>query len=416
MDAKLTPKIDGKRLYDSLMTLARIGATPKGGVKRLALTDEDRAGRDLVTGWCREAGLAVRVDEVGNIFARRAGTENRPAVAVGSHIDTQPSGGKFDGNYGVLSGLEVLRRLNDLDIRTKAPIDLCIWMNEEGSRFTPTMMGSGAFIGDFTADYVRAQVDVDGKSVGQELERIGYRGTSTTGEVPGGTFAAYFEAHIEQGPILEDKDIPIGVVQGALGQKWYDIVVTGQDAHAGPTPLELRHDALLAAAGMIEEVNRIAREGAPSGRGTVGFVQVTPNSRNVIPGLVKFSVDFRHWEEEGLKRMDAVMRERFADIAKRTKTELSIQPVVDFTPCHFARECVAEVRHAAEALDLPHMDIVSGAGHDAVNMARIVPTAMIFIPCKDGISHNELEDARPEHIEMGCNVLMGALLAHAELA
>jgi N-carbamoyl-L-amino-acid hydrolase len=224
-----------------------LGATPKGGVCRIALTEDDRKGRDLVASWCREAGLDVRVDEIGNVFARRAGTDpTAPAVATGSHIDTQPSGGKFDGNFGVLAGLEVMRTLNDLGIATRAPLEVAIWTNEEGTRFTPVMMGSGVFAGVFDAEFARRQQDRDGVSVGDALAAIGYRGTQRAGEVPGGMYSAYFEAHIEQGPVLEAAGLPIGVVSGALGQQWYDVTVTGQDAHAGPTPLALRHDALLA--------------------------------------------------------------------------------------------------------------------------------------------------------------------------
>ncbi|KJK17836.1 allantoate amidohydrolase [Burkholderiaceae bacterium 16] len=414
MDQQYLPRINAARLWQSLMDLAQIGATPKGGVCRIALTELDRQGRDLVVGRCREAGLAVRTDEVGNVFARRAGSDaDARAVATGSHIDTQPSGGKFDGNFGVLAGLEVMRTLNDLGIVTRAPLELAFWTNEEGTRFTPVMMGSGAFAGVFGAEFIRAQRDLDGISVGEALEQIGYRGEQPVGEVPGGMFAAYFEAHIEQGPVLEAAGLPIGVVSGALGQQWYDVAVTGMDAHAGPTPLALRHDAMLAAARMIDEVNRIAVAEAPHGRGTVGYVQVTPNSRNVIPGRVDFSVDFRNLSQAGLDRMDAAMRTTFAEIAERGAVSVEIRQVVKFEPCVFAPECVDSVRRAAAALGLPHMDVVSGAGHDAVYVAQRAPTGMIFVPCKDGISHNELEDALPEHIEAGANVLLQAMLEHA---
>jgi beta-ureidopropionase / N-carbamoyl-L-amino-acid hydrolase len=414
MDIRTTPRIDARRLWQSLMDLAQIGATPKGGVCRIALTDEDRQGRDLVARWCREAGLAVRTDEVGNMFARRAGRDPQArAVATGSHIDTQPSGGKFDGNFGVLAGLEVMRTLNDLGIQTQAPLEVVVWTNEEGTRFTPVMMGSGAFAGVFTPDFVRAQKDLAGLGVGDELQRIGYRGAQPCGEVPGGMFCAYFEAHIEQGPVLEAHGLPIGVVGGALGQQWYDVTVTGMDAHAGPTPMELRQDALLAAARMVDAVHRIALGEAPHGRGTVGFAQVQPNSRNVIPGRVQFSVDFRHLAQEGLDRMDAAMRTQFPGIAEAAKVTVEIRPVVSFPPCQFDAACVASVRQAADALQLPHMEIVSGAGHDAVYVARVAPTGMIFVPCKDGISHNEIEDALPEHIEAGANVLLLAMLERA---
>ncbi len=409
-----TLRIDGARLWRSLMELAQVGATPKGGVCRIALTDEDRRGRDLVGDWCRAAGLDVRVDEVGNMFARRAGTDAQaPAVATGSHIDTQPSGGKFDGNFGVLAGLEVMRTLNDHGISTRAPLEVVVWTNEEGTRFTPVMMGSGAFAGVFAPDFVHAQVDGAGLSVGDELRRIGYLGAQRCGDVPGGRYAAYFEAHIEQGPVLENAGLPIGVVTAALGQRWFDVTVTGMDAHAGPTPMPLRRDAMLGAARMVEAVNRVALDEAPHGRGTVGFVQVLPNSRNVIPGKVAFSVDLRNPTPQGLDRMEAALRTAFAQIAQATQVEVDLRQVVQFDACHFDAACVASVRGAAEQLGLPHMDVVSGAGHDAVYVAQVAPAGMIFVPCKDGISHNEIEDALPEHIEAGGNVLLLAMLERA---
>jgi N-carbamoyl-L-amino-acid hydrolase len=409
-------RIDGARLWQSLMDLACVGATPKGGVCRIALTDADRAGRDLVVQWFREAGLQVRVDEVGNVFGRREGVDaSARAVATGSHIDTQPTGGKFDGNYGVMAGLEVVRTLNAQGIRTQAPIEVAFWTNEEGTRFTPVMMGSGAFAGVFGAEDVRSQQDGAGLRVGDELRRIGYLGEVPCGQVPGGPFAAYFEAHIEQGPVLEAYDKPIGVVSGALGQQWYDVTVTGMDAHAGPTPMNLRRDAMLATAHMTTAVNRIALDEAPHGRGTVGHVQVLPNSRNVIPGQVRFTVDFRNQTQEGLDRMDAAMRAQFGALAAQCQCTVEIQQVVKFEPCHFHPDCVASVRQATQMLGLPHMEVVSGAGHDAVYINGVAPAGMIFVPCKDGISHNEIEDARQEHLAAGCNVLLHAMLAHAKV-
>jgi N-carbamoyl-L-amino-acid hydrolase len=405
--------IDAGRLWQSLMDLARIGATPLGGVRRITLTDLDRQGRDRVVSWFEAAGLAVRVDPIGNIFGRRAGRDPlRAPVVAGSHIDTQPSGGKFDGNYGVLAGLEVVRTLNDRGVQTEAPIEVAVWTNEEGTRFTPVMMGSGVFAGVFPLDHVLARTDVDGKSVGDELARIGYAGTAATGTPVG----AYFEAHIEQGPILEDTRNTIGVVLGALGQRWYDVTVTGMNAHAGPTPMALRRDALLAAAQLVAEVNRIALAQAPHGRGTVGFLQVAPNSRNVIPGEVKFSVDFRNATDDGLRAMERELRAAGARIGAECRVEVRADEVVYFPPCQFDAECVAAVRAGAQAFGYPHLDIVSGAGHDAVYVARVAPTAMIFVPCKDGISHNEIEDAQPADLAAGCNVLLQAMLARAGLA
>jgi N-carbamoyl-L-amino-acid hydrolase len=409
-----TLRVNGGRLWRSLMDLARIGATPKGGVCRIALTDEDKRGRDQFAAWCHEAGLALRIDAVGNMFARRAGTDPQaPAVATGSHIDTQPSGGKFDGNFGVLAGLEVMRTLNDHGITTRAPLEVVVWTNEEGTRFTPVMMGSGAFAGVFAPEFVHAQVDGAGLSVGDELRRIGYLGPQPCGEVPGGRYAAYFEAHIEQGPVLEAAALPIGIVSGALGQRWFDVTVTGMDAHAGPTPMALRRDAMLGAARMVEAVNRIALAEAPHGRGTVGHLQVTPNSRNVIPGQVAFTVDLRNLTQDGLDRMEAALHSQLTQIARDTQVEVALRQVVQFDACHFDADCVASVRSAAEQLGLPHMDVVSGAGHDAVYLAQVAPAGMIFVPCKDGISHNEIEDALPEHIEAGANVLLLAMLERA---
>jgi len=412
-DALAGLRIDGERLWRSLMDLAAIGATPLGGVRRIALTDLDRQGRDQVVEWFGAAGLEVRVDPIGNIFGRRAGRDPAAApVVAGSHIDTQPSGGKFDGNYGVLAGLEVVRTLNDRGIATVAPIEVAVWTNEEGTRFTPVMMGSGVFAGVHPLAEVLARTDLDGRAVGDELQRIGYAGSAPLGTPVG----AYFEAHIEQGPVLEDARTTIGVVTGALGQRWYDVTVTGMNAHAGPTPMRLRKDALLAAARLVGEVNRIALEHAPHGRGTVGFMQVSPNSRNVIPGEAKFSVDFRHATDDGLAGMAAALRAAGARVGRETNVAVALAEAVYFPPCHFDPACVAAVRGAAGALGLSHQDIVSGAGHDAVYVARVAPAAMIFVPCKDGISHNEIEDAAPADLAAGCDVLARAMLARAGAA
>ena len=411
MTATNLPRIDGARLWDSLMALARIGATDKGGVRRLALTDEDRAGRDLVTGWCREAGLTVTVDRIGNIFARRDGTDPaRAPVMSGSHIDTQPSGGRFDGNYGVLAALEVVRTLNAQGIRTAAPVELAIWTNEEGTRFQPVMMGSGVFAGVFDLEQTLGRTDLDGRTVGAELKRIGYAGAAPCGGRPVG---AYFEAHIEQGPVLEDTKNTIGVVTGVMGLRWFQVTVSGQDSHAGPTPMHLRRDAMLGAARMVEAVNRIALQHQPHGRGTVGHLRVKPNSINVVPGEVNFSVDIRHADAAGLDAMEEALRTEFARVATEGRLEVAIADVSRFAPTAFDRGMGDAVREAAGRLGLPHMDIVSGAGHDAVYLARLAPTAMIFVPCENGISHNEIENASPQDLEAGCNVLLHAMLAAA---
>ncbi|MEO7403992.1 MAG: Zn-dependent hydrolase [Burkholderiales bacterium] len=404
-------RVDGTRLWDSLMELARIGATPKGGVARLALTALDGEARRLFARWCEAAGCTIRVDPIGNIFARRAGTANdRAPVMTGSHIDSQPSGGKFDGAYGVLAGLEVIRALNDRGISTAAPIEVVVWTNEEGSRFQPVMMGSGVHVGALDLAASLAQRDRAGVTVGEALTAIGFAGATPLGHPA----SAYFEAHIEQGPILEDADTPIGVVTGALGLRWYDVRVIGQDAHAGPTPMRLRHDAMLAAAEITVAVNAIALKHQPDGRGTVGAITAHPNSRNVIPGRVDFTVDLRHSAEATLDQMESAFHAACADSERRHGVQFTIERVSAYPVSTFDPALVAAVRNGAQALGLSHMNIVSGAGHDAIYMARVTPAAMIFIPCEGGISHNEIESARHEHLEAGCNVLLQAILRAAE--
>ncbi|WP_397535309.1 Zn-dependent hydrolase [Roseateles sp.] len=416
MDTRTQPnisvlRIDGQRLWNSLMELARIGATDKGGVCRLALTELDKQGRDLVTRWAREAGMSVTVDKIGNAFMRRPGRNNAlPPVMTGSHIDTQPTGGKFDGNYGVLAGLEVVRTLNEHGIETEAPIEVAFWTNEEGSRFVPVMMGSGVFAKAFTLEHAYAATDAEGKSVKDELARIGYIGPEEPGDHPIGS---YFETHIEQGPVLEDHDKTIGVVTGVLGIRWYDCTVTGMEAHAGPTPMALRKDALQVASRLMQEVVACAHRHPPHGRGTVGMVQVHPNSRNVIPGRVKFSIDLRNASDALCEAMDADIRAVAARLTAETGLPIVIEPVSAYPAQPFDAGCVDAVARAAQALGYSAMPAVSGAGHDAVYMARLAPAGMIFIPCKDGISHNEIEDAKPEHIEAGCNVLLHAMLERA---
>ncbi len=421
MDAKVKHdieqlRIDGSRLWASLMELAKIGATPKGGVCRLTLTDLDKQGRDLVSRWAREAGMTVTIDKIGNGFLRRPGRNNAlPPIVTGSHIDTQPTGGKFDGNYGVLAGIEVVRTLNDHGIQTEAPIEVAWWTNEEGSRFVPVMMGSGAFAKAFTLEHAYAATDTEGKTVKGELERIGYLGTEEPGDHPIG---AYFETHIEQGPVLEDNDKTIGVVTGVLGVRWYDCVVTGMEAHAGPTPMALRKDALQVATRLMQEVVACAHRhpqsnGENHGRGTVGMVQVFPNSRNVIPGNVKFSIDLRNASEALCDAMDADIRGVAAKLSAESGLPIDVKLVTSFPATQFHADCVDAVARATRQLGYSHMNVVSGAGHDAVYMAKLVPAGMIFIPCKDGISHNEIEDAKPEHITAGCNVLLHAMLERA---
>jgi N-carbamoyl-L-amino-acid hydrolase len=404
-------RINDQRLWDALMTLAQIGATAKGGVCRLALSDLDRQGRDVVTQWGREAGMSVTVDQIGNVFMRRPGRNpDLPPIMTGSHIDTQPTGGKFDGNYGVLAGLEVVRCLNDHGIETEAPIEVAFWTNEEGSRFVPVMMGSGVFAGAFSLEHAYNARDTDGKSVREELERIGYVGTEVPGQHPIG---AYFETHIEQGPVLEDNDITIGVVQGVLGIRWFDCTVTGMEAHAGPTPMALRRDAMQVSTHIMQEVVAAALRHAPHGRGTVGMVQVHPNSRNVIPGRVKFSIDLRNATDALVDQMVDEVKAYAAKIAKESGLDVKIELVSSYSAIGFHDDCIDAVARAAKKLGYSNMPVVSGAGHDAVYMAKLASSGMIFIPCKDGISHNEIEDATPEHITAGCNVLLHAMLERA---
>jgi N-carbamoyl-L-amino-acid hydrolase len=400
--------IDGDRLWQSLMELAEIGATPKGGCNRQALTDLDRQGRELLTRWCEAEGLSVRFDAIGNFFARRAGRDDSAdPVGIGSHIDTQPTGGKYDGCFGVLAALEVIRTLNARGIETERPIELVSWTNEEGCRFAPCMMGSGVFAGQITLEDALSRTDSDGITAGDALEAIGYVGDDAGRP---GRFAAFLEAHIEQGPILEDTGDTIGVVTGALGLKWFDVTITGMAAHSGSTPMHLRRNALLGATQVVEAVDRIANSHQPDGRGTVGAFQVLPNSRNVIPGQVTLSVDFRHSESAVLETIVAEFRRTLDAIASETGLEIELAPTADYPSQHFDVDCISAVRQAAVAGGFRHRDIVSGAGHDAVFIGDIAPTAMIFIPCEKGISHNEAEYATPEDITAGANVLLHATL------
>jgi N-carbamoyl-L-amino-acid hydrolase len=402
---------NGNRLWASLMEMAKIGATPKGGVCRLTLTDLDKQGRDLFVQWCKEAGCTVKVDQMGNIFARRPGRNNNLApVGTGSHLDSQPTGGRFDGVYGVLAGLEVIRTLNDHGIETERPVEASVWTNEEGSRFAPAMVGSGVYAGVFSLEYGHSRTDQQGKTIGEELARIGYLGSEPMGNRP---VHAFFETHIEQGPILEHEGQTIGVVTDAQGQRWYELVLTGQDSHAGPTPMPVRKDALLGAARVIQLVNEIGLAHAPLAVSTVGMLNVYPNSRNVIPGKVFLTVDFRCPDNAELLKMDAELKAGVAKIAAEGKLEHDLKQIFQYDCVHFDESCVEMVRAGAKRLGYTTREIVSGAGHDACYMSKVTPTAMVFVPCIGGISHNEIEDAKPEWIEAGGNVLFQAMLAKA---
>jgi N-carbamoyl-L-amino-acid hydrolase len=408
------PTINGERLWDTLMEMAKIGATEKGGCCRLALTDLDKQGRDLFVQWCEQAGCTIKVDKMGNIFARREGTDSSlPAVLTGSHLDTQPTGGRFDGVYGVLTGLEVIRSLNDMNIQTHHSIEACVWTNEEGSRFAPAMVSSGVFGGVFDLEYGLNRADPDGLTMGQELQRIGYAGEE---EVGGRDVHAYFEAHIEQGPILEVEDKTIGIVTDAQGQRWYEVTLTGVESHAGPTPMSQRKDALLGAAKMVQLVNQVGLDNAPLACATVGMLDVYPNSRNVIPGRVAFTIDFRHPDDAVLEKMDRLMREGVEQIVSDIGLECELEQIFYYAPIAFDKSCIDAVRIGTEAHGYSSRDIVSGAGHDACYLAGVAPTSMVFIPCIDGISHNEIEDVKPEWITAGANVVLSAMLNKAGIA
>lgn len=400
------PRINSERLWATLMQLAAIGATPAGGVCRLALTEEDRQAREQLMRWCREVGCTTEIDAVGNIFARRPGMDTTSAAVMsGSHLDTQPNGGRFDGAYGVVAALEVLRVLHENGIATRRPVELVVWSNEEGTRFAPSMMGSMAFAGLLSQGDVLDRTDFHGCRYGDELQRIGHQGQGLGGR----SIAAYFEAHIEQGPVLEREHCTIGVVTGGQGQRWFDLRLSGQAAHAGSTPMAGRRDALWGAARMVQAMRDIALQCAP-GVATVGELHVTPNSRNVIPGQVAMTVEIRHPEDRMLEQMEVQFKDALHQVvsAERLTFELTPKLVQPATP--FDDACVSTVRQAAQREGHLHLDIVSGAAHDAIAIARVAPTAMIFVPCAGGISHDESESATPEDLAAGAQVLLRSIL------
>ena len=405
-------RINTERLWASLMEMAEIGATAAGGSCRLALTQEDREGRDLFKRWCEEAGCTVIVDQVGNMFATRPGSSGdglEPPVATGSHLDTQPTGGKFDGVFGVLAGLEVIRTLNDHGIHTNAPIEVINWTNEEGSRFAPAMLASGVFAGLFEKHYAFDRTDTAGVRFDEALRDIGYAGDLEPGDRK---FRALFEAHIEQGPILERHEETIGVVTGGQGQRWYDVSIEGRDSHTGTTPMDARRDALAAAAVLISDVEKIAHAHAP-GVATVGELTVSPNSRNTIPGHVDMTIDIRHPDDAALSAMAAAVAASRDAITAQRGVEIALDEIWYSPPTPFDPECIGAVKKATETLGYTHREMVSGAGHDAIQVASVAPTAMIFVPCEDGLSHNEAESATPADLAAGCNVLLHAMLERA---
>ncbi len=406
-------KIDGARLWSSLMDMAKIGPGVAGGNNRQTLTDADAEGRALFAKWCEAAGLSMGVDKMGSMFARREGQDpDALPVYVGSHLDTQPTGGKYDGVLGVLGGLEIIRTLDDMGVRTRRPIVVVNWTNEEGTRFAPAMMASGVFAGQHDLDWAYAREDADGKSFGAELERIGWKGEE---EVGARKMHALFELHIEQGPILEAEEKDIGVVTHGQGLWWLEIRLTGKESHTGSTPMHMRVNAGLGMARITEAVHRIAMEHQPDAVGAVGQANVWPNSRNVIPGRAVFTVDIRSPDAEKLAAMRKAVETEAARIADELGLGLEIEPTGHFEPVTFDPDCVGMVRAAAERLGYSHRDIVSGAGHDACWIAGIAPTAMVMCPCKDGLSHNEAEEITQDWATQGCDVLLHAVIEAAEV-
>jgi N-carbamoyl-L-amino-acid hydrolase len=406
-------RINPDRLWDSLMQMAKIGPGVAGGNNRQTLTDEDGEGRRLFQKWCDAAGLTMGVDQMGTMFALREGTDPEALpVYVGSHLDTQPTGGKYDGVLGVLGGLEIVRTLNDLGIRTKHPIVVTNWTNEEGTRFAPAMLASGVFAGVHEQSWAYDRKDKAGKRFGDELERIGWRGHE---EVGARKMKAFFELHIEQGPILEDEDIDIGVVTHGQGLKWLQVTLTGKESHTGSTPMPKRRNAGLGMARVIELVHEIAMDYQPDAVGAVGHMEAYPNSRNIIAGKTIFTIDIRSPEKEVLDAMDGRIREGIDTICEALDIGCEIEQVGHFDPVTFDAGCVKAIRDAADRLGYTHRNIVSGAGHDACWINRVAPTAMVMCPCVDGLSHNEAEEISKEWAAAGADVLFHAVVETAEI-
>ena len=404
-------RINGERLWDSLMDMAEIGPGVAGGNNRQTLTDDDAKGRELFQKWCVSAGCSMGVDSMGNMFATRPGADPEALpVYVGSHLDTQPTGGKYDGVLGVLGGLELVRTLNDLNIKTKHPIVVTNWSNEEGTRFAPAMLSSGVFAGVHSEDWAKSRVDANGKSFGDELERIGWVGDEIVGSRQ---MHAMFELHIEQGPILEAEKVDIGVVTHGQGLSWTQVTIVGKDAHTGSTPMHMRKNAGLGMAKILALVDAIALDHGPHAVGAAGHIDVYPNSRNVIPGKVVFTVDFRSPDLSVIQNMENRLKSEGQSVADSLGLEIEFDKVGGFDPVTFDDNCVGAVRSAAEKLGYSHMDIISGAGHDACWINRVAPTAMIMCPCVDGLSHNEAEEITKDWATAGADVLLHAVLETA---
>lgn len=406
-------KINGDRLWDSLMEMAKIGPGIAGGNNRQTLTDFDKQGRELFKKWCDKEGLRMGVDQMGTMFAQRDGTDKTALpVYVGSHLDTQPTGGKYDGVLGVLGGLEIIRTLNELDIKTKHPIVVVNWTNEEGTRFAPPMLASGVFAGMHTKEWAYARKDTEGKSFGEELKRIGWMGDEDVGSRK---MHAFFELHIEQGPILEAENKDIGIVTHGQGLNWIQITLVGRESHTGSTPMPMRKNAGLGMARITELVHKIAMDHQPEAVGAIGQCDVFPNSRNIIPGKVVFTVDFRSPSFETQKTMENILNQEAKRIAKELDLEMEIEKVGHFDPVTFDEGCVAAIRRASTRLGYSSRDIISGAGHDACWINSSAPTAMIMCPCVDGLSHNEAEEISKDWSTAGANVLFHAVVETAEI-
>ncbi|NDW53573.1 Zn-dependent hydrolase [Aliiroseovarius sp. PrR006] len=413
MNNRKNLRIDPDRLWDSLMEMAKIGPGIAGGNNRQTLTDEDAEGRALFQKWCEAAGMTMGVDTMGNMFATRPGEDpNALPIYMGSHLDTQPTGGKYDGVLGVLGGLEAVRTMNDLNVKTKHPIVVANWTNEEGTRFAPAMLASGVFAGKHTQDWAYDREDAEGKKFGDELKRIGWVGDE---EVGARKMHAMFELHIEQGPILEAEGKDIGVVTHGQGLNWLEVTIVGKESHTGSTPMHMRINAGRGLALITELVHEIAMKHQPNAVGAIGHVDVYPNSRNIIPGKVVCTVDFRSHLQEVIDAMIAEFDERAPKLCADIGVEMSWEMVGTFDPPAFDEGCVKAVRDAAEELGYSHMDIVSGAGHDACWINDVAPTAMIMCPCVDGLSHNEAEDISKEWAAAGTDVLLHAVLETAEI-
>jgi len=407
-------QIDSARLWGDIHETAKFGATPKGGVKRLTLGAEDKQVRDWFRTACEAAGCEVSVDALGTMFAIRPGRDmSKPPIGIGSHLDTQPTGGKYDGILGTLAALEVVRALNDAGIETDVPLCVCNWTNEEGSRYAPAMMASAAYAGEYTTDDILGRKDADGITVADALDTIGYRGADAVGKQK---FSAFVELHIEQGPLLEAENKTIGVVDRGQGIMWYDGTIVGFASHAGTTPMPLRKDALAAFSEVVLAVEKIARDFGPNAVGTIGEMKIDNPSRNVIPGDLAFTVDVRSSESKILDGMHSAIQAAAAEIATRRKVTIDVDQIWRKEPTVFDKRLVEAVENATKEMGYSHRRITSGAGHDACNLAGVVPAAMIFVPCKDGVSHNELEDATQADCTAGANVLLHTVLALAGVA